>query len=202
MSEEYTTCPYCGSPVMKNDITRIENKRKGYWVGRFYHMDCYTLAIKTPKDAWPAYVEKRATDIGARQVYAEMIYDYMRQEQKIAADFALITKQMTAFKAKRVSSHGRKIEYNEIFLAIVYFYEIKSQDPAEASQRSRGGIGIVPYVYDESVVYWAAQKEMREGLLNGYKAQIKKIREYSRPTTEKKPAYKDKFKPTSFDDIL
>lgn len=46
--------------------------------------------------------------------------------------------------------------YKNIILALKYFYEVKENSTAEAN----GGIGIIPYIYDEAIEYWEEKEEI------------------------------------------
>lgn len=57
---------------------------------------------------------------------------------------------------KKYLNEGKTIA--NIVKALEYFYEVKGNNPVE----SNGGIGIIPYVYEESMDYWVKGKEKED----------------------------------------
>jgi hypothetical protein len=82
-------------------------------------------------------------------VSAGTIKTYAGQLLRGTANFSLIAKQTKDFVA-------RGLTYNGIFYTLKYWYEIKNN----SIEKAKGGIGIVPYVYDEAKKYWEDNKPM------------------------------------------
>lgn len=65
--------------------------------------------------------------------------------------------------------------YSGIHKALVYFYEVKG-NPTE---KANGGIGIVPYVYQNAYNYylaiWQAQQRNQDKVLHDYTPKVKEI---------------------------
>ena len=65
--------------------------------------------------------------------------------------------------------------YSGIKKALVYFFEIKSNPISKAN----GGIGIVPYVYQQAYNYylalWQAQQKNQDKVVEEYRPAIKEI---------------------------
>lgn len=65
--------------------------------------------------------------------------------------------------------------YSGIKKALVYFFEIKSNPISKAN----GGIGIVPYVYQQAYNYylalWQAQQKNQDKVVEEYRPVIKEI---------------------------
>jgi hypothetical protein len=59
--------------------------------------------------------------------------------------------------------------YSGILKALIYFYEVKGNDPAKAN----GGIGIVGYIYHEAYNYyyalWLANEQNKDKNIEDYK---------------------------------
>jgi hypothetical protein len=66
--------------------------------------------------------------------------------------------------------------YSGIRKALIYHYEIKGGDKTKAN----GGIGIVPYVYQNAYNYylaiWQAKQKNQDKVLHDYVPQVKEIR--------------------------
>lgn len=66
---------------------------------------------------------------------------------------ARVDKQITTFL-----SEGKTLE--GIFLTLEYWYDIKKG----SAEKAYGGIGIVPYVYDDAQNYYARQNKIKENI--------------------------------------
>ena len=66
--------------------------------------------------------------------------------------------------------------YSGIHKALVYFYEVKGN----STEKANGGIGIVPYVYQNAYNYylaiWQAKQKNQDKVLHDYVPQVKEIR--------------------------
>ena len=56
-----------------------------------------------------------------------------------------------------------------IFFTLKYFYEIKHGD----WNKGHGGIGIVPFVYNEACTYWVAQERKTKGIVADIERQMR-----------------------------
>ena len=56
-----------------------------------------------------------------------------------------------------------------IFFTLKYFYQIKG-NPWE---KGHGGIGIVPYVFEDAKAYWIAQEQKKRGFLKQLETEAK-----------------------------
>ena len=54
-----------------------------------------------------------------------------------------------------------------------YFYEIKKGE----WEKSHGGLGIIPYVYQESLQYWATMTKKQANIMEEIEAQMAKMTE-------------------------
>ncbi len=73
--------------------------------------------------------------------------------------------QMERFKKKGIN-------YKAQLLTLKYFFEIKHS----SIEKSKGSIGIIPYVYDESRAYWLKEKDKREKVEEAIKKQLEQDR--------------------------
>ena len=66
--------------------------------------------------------------------------------------------------------------YSGMRKALVYFYEVKHNDPAKAN----GGIGIIPYCYNQARDYyyslWLAQQQNVDKVIDEYKPEVVEVR--------------------------
>lgn len=135
-------CPYCGGLVERDKGVSPSADDVGMFRNRLYHPQCYTKAKEEPKEKWPVNVEKAQTEEGAFNLALQGIIDYYNRELKISPDVGRIISQLKNFK--------RLASYKEILLALRYGYEIKHIDKT----KSNGGIGIVPYILEDSQHYF------------------------------------------------
>ena len=65
--------------------------------------------------------------------------------------------------------------YSGIHKALKYFYEVKGN----STEKANGGIGIVPYVYQNAYNYylaiWQAQQKNQDKVLQDYTPKVKEI---------------------------
>ncbi len=109
-----------------------------YHKNRYWHKQCYTNSIQQAKSA--------TQDKKDLHAYIEYILN-----KKIDAR---IQKQIKTF----IEEYGYK--YKGIQLTLEYFFEIKGNPVSKA----QGGIGIVPYVYEEAKNYYALKQKAANSL--------------------------------------
>lgn len=132
-------------------ICKVEiNKEKDDWImpskNFYYHHKCY--------EDWKTSVP--ATD----EQYKSFIYDFISRDLKASYDFHMIEAQLKKFiKENKYTMKG-------IFFTLKYFYEVKHND----WDKGHGGIGIVPFVYNEACTYWVLKERQSSGIV----AQIEK----------------------------
>ena len=88
-----------------------------------------------------------------------------------------------------LSSHGHYHHtkcYKGIYFALKYFYEVKKN----AWDKGHGGIGIVGYVYQDSVEYWTEQERKQRGFMEALEKQLegrqtREVVKIKRPQTKK-----------------
>ena len=56
-----------------------------------------------------------------------------------------------------------------ILFALKYFYEIKHGD----WEKGHGGIGIIPFIYNDSCAYWAARERKSSGIIAEIERQMR-----------------------------
>ena len=70
-----------------------------------------------------------------------------------------------------------------------FYYIIKKNDPSKAD----GGIGIAPYIYDESKEYWVAQEQKKAGAVAGILKQMEDRRKREKIVVKKVDSKKKKY---------
>ena len=110
------------------------DKEKDDWImpvkNWYYHRTCY----ETWKQSTPATDEE----------YRAFIFDFIARDLKVSYDYHMCKAQIDKFVREN------KMTVKGIFFALKYFYEIKGGD----WNKGHGGIGIVPFIYNEACTYW------------------------------------------------
>ena len=104
--------------------------------------------------------------------------------------YARIQRQIKTY----VTDYG--YTYSGIHKALIYYYEIKNH-PFDAG-KAQGGIGIVPYVYEQAYAYyyaiWEAQQKQEYIVdASSLEAYVPKVIEIKIPVPIRKPKEKRKF---------
>lgn len=75
---------------------------------------------------------------------------------------------------KQIDDYTKNLHltYDQLAKIIEYWYGIKQSDPS----KSGGGIGIIPYIYEEALAYWNKKENIQEI--------AKEVEQYSKPQTE------------------
>lgn len=141
-------CRCCGIRFEKDD-PNVE------WVmptrNMYYHKECYetwkqkgTITTKADEDHWKSY-----------------IYDYLGRDLKIPYNYHKCEKQLQKYiKENKYTAKG-------IFFALKYFYEYKNGRPEDAN----GGVGIVPYIYEDAKNFWISQTLAKNSILEDIEKQ-------------------------------
>lgn len=155
MAKVEAKCPYCGKK-----FDRLENEEHIVWERgdnvkldkrRYFHKACVELAHSTPKNQWPEYIKRVEAAGSELDVWAAMCYDFLMKEIKIMADYSKIRTQLEAFSKKHM-------KYEGIYRTLYFCYLVKHIDKTKAE----GGIGIVPYCYDEAARWFVDRTQKQE----------------------------------------
>jgi hypothetical protein len=76
-----------------------------------------------------------------------------------------------------------------IFFALKYFYEIKGGD----WNKGHGGIGIVPFIYNEACTYWYNREKKTKGVVAEIERQMREAEQ-----RQKKVVTQKKIEPRKF----
>lgn len=121
---------------------------------RYAHVEC-----------WARAEASKSTDDKQR----EDLEQYILQLLNLPAITPKIKRQINSFH------NEYKYTYTGIKKALIYHFEVKHGDIKQAN----GGIGIVPYVYEQARAYyyqiWLAQQQNADKVLNDYVPNVVKI---------------------------
>ena len=110
----------------------------------YYHLNCYNSWKNKTKD-----VKSVADD----DLWYDSLVEFLYSEVKMEVNFVKLKKQWESYIKKGQTAKG-------IYFAARYFYIIKHGDVG----KSDGGIGIIPYIYEESCTYWANRERREQGI--------------------------------------
>ena len=119
-------------------------------VNYYYHAECYHIMRDDKREK-------------GDDEWRDLIFDFISHSLNGDYDYHVINGQLTNYTTKK------KYTCKGIYFALKYFYEIKHND----WNRGNGGIGIVPYVYDESKKYWEDLERRSIGTMAAIERQIK-----------------------------
>ena len=102
-----------------------------HFKNRYYHIDCFEKVNKN-------------------EIVKEKIYEKMR---RLLGD---------SFNQNRIAAQIKKYTTENnysivgIYRALCYWYDVKNSDPS----RAKGGIGIVPFIYQDAADYYAQLEQI------------------------------------------
>ena len=135
-------------------LCKIEiDKEKDDWVmpsrNYYYHKKCY--------ENW------KKAQLEDDEEYVDLIYDFISRDLKVTYDWWICEAQRKKFiKNDKMTNKG-------ILFALKYFYEVKHGD----WEKGHGGIGIIPFVYNDSCAYWAARERRSAGTIAEIERQMR-----------------------------
>ena len=128
-------CRVCNGEIDRN--TTEEGKD---WImrskGWFYHTDCY--------NSWVAEKDNLHASKGNEE-WLDYTWEFLTKEMLMEIDFIKFKKQWESYLKKNMTAKG-------IYFSLKYYYDIQKAP----RNKAKGGIGIVPYVYDEACQYYYA----------------------------------------------
>jgi hypothetical protein len=143
-------CSVCGKRFDRDKIPFRQTSSR-----RYAHVECAVAQETTKKQ---------------EDLDKEELEKYIMQLLKEEYISPRVRKQISQF----ITEYG--YTYSGMRKALVYFYEVKHNDPAKAN----GGIGIIPYCYNQARDYyyslWLAQQQNVDKVIDEYKPEIVEIR--------------------------
>ena len=120
---------------------------------------CHMPIDKANKECYDTWKAAPATD----DDWVSMIYDFLARDLKVSYDWHMCQQQIENFwKKKKINPKG-------IYFTLKYFYQIKGN----SWEKGHGGIGIVPYVFDDAKAYWIAQEQKKQGFIKQVESEAK-----------------------------
>lgn len=152
MAERKVQCRCC----KKQDIDK--SKPETYVQpakGWYYHINCYQDWIARGSDIYAT---------AADEEWKEHLWSYLTRDVKIPMNWGKFDAQWTNFLLK----NKKKMTAKGIYYSVKYFYGVMHGDAKDAE----GGIGIVPYIYDDSCTYWSYQTTVNQKIYEELEKQI------------------------------
>lgn len=149
MGEKIYTCRYCGKKFVAKDEEREitwHQRAKSY----NYHMDCWKKHIKANIG------EERSDD-----EYLDLIFEVITNDLHSTYNYFLICKQFEKMLKDNKTAKG-------IYFTCYWYFVIKNKE-----YKPEYGIGIIPYIYDDSVIFWQNEERKQKGIME----EILKIQE-------------------------
>ena len=171
----YCICPKCNQRFNRDEIHALKVSAR-----RYGHATCYP----DNKDFVPLAKNQADPDL-------IKLKEYIGSKYGKNANWALINKQIKQFQEEHHYS------LSGILKSLVYFYDVQSHSVDE----SNGGIGIVPYVYQQAYNYYYSlfiAKSLNEN--KDVKGIVEKVREITIPVPEVKE--KKRFFNISEDEVI
>ena len=122
----------------------------------YYHKDCYDQWIKTRNTA--------TTTNNDEDFWKESVIDYLYRDIKMSMDFQKIESQWVNFLKPE-----KKMTPKGIYFALKYFFEVAHG----SKEKSQGGIGIVPSIYNDAAEYWVNLENRKAGTIDAIIEQIR-----------------------------
>lgn len=132
MAKHMVKCLYCGE-LFDASIEPFAKPR----ANRYAHKTCAEVA------------EKGKTQ---EEKDREVLETYIKQLFGINSISPKIKKQIDTFKEKN------NYTYSGMYKTLKYFFEVRGN----SIEKANGGIGIIPYVYEDAFKYWRAIWEAKE----------------------------------------
>ncbi len=142
MAKHIVKCIVCGESFDLNSIQGVRATKT-----RYAHQKCFPKGELVPMVG--GNVIKNPDE--------KALNDYISKLYGKKANWVLIKKQIKEYLGMGYSLKGIKT-------TLIYFYEVKGNDV----EKSNGGIGIVPYIYQEAYDYyyniWETQQRAAQGV--------------------------------------
>lgn len=148
MGKHIVQCRFCkqkfDAPLAEIDDTWVMPSRNWY-----YHKSCYE--------------EMKKDKLETPENWKDRIYDFIAHDLKVSYDYHMCEAQLKKFVEK-----DKIGTYKGIFFALKYFYEVRKGDWS----KGHGGLGIIPYIYEDSRNYWIEAESRAKGTIAGIEKQL------------------------------
>ena len=150
-----------------NSNNGVVNYGKGYYLGDVISYGAVSLSLGAV-DVEEIYLAPiggphwSADWITNDEEYKKLIYSYLTHDLKVEYQYWMCEQQMT-----KMVKEGRTLR--GILFALKYFYGIRHGDWL----KGHGGLGIIPFVYDEAAQYWTNREAREQGIIEGIERQMR-----------------------------
>lgn len=157
-------CPYCSKYFHREAEEYVQINKT-----RYAHKACY---------------DRHNAELSQEERDKQVLENYIKQLFKIETISAKIKKQMDDY-------HNEKgYTYSGMYKTLLYFYGVKGN----SIEKARGGIGIIPYVYEDARNYytamWMASQQNKSKPIEQWKPNVIEIHI---PPPKRKPMKSNKF---------
>lgn len=162
MAKAMVECRVCKQKFNRLDPDLVEGV---YWVQPvkrfYYHKKCYEDFARKKGQIGKEGIELEADEI----VWKTAVEDYLKRDLKVSLDYKKFNSQWKKFVEKD--------EYTPkgIYFTIRYFYEICGG----LTNKSEGGIGIVPHIYKDAAAYWGERNQKDKNIVAAIEEQIRQF---------------------------
>lgn len=157
-------CPYCGKSFFRETEEYVQINSR-----RYAHKACY---------------DRHNAELTQEERDKDILCKFIKKLFGIESIPAKITKQMQDYH------DNKQYTYSGMYKSLVWFYEIK-KNPIE---KANGGIGIIPYVYEDARNYytamWQAQQQNKAKPIEQWQPNVIEIHI---PPPQRKPMKTHKF---------
>lgn len=134
MAKHLVKCFYCGETFDTNSIPFVMVNSR-----RYAHKSCQEEKL--------ASESKQEKDKRLLEEYIKQLFGYSSLPPKVV---------------KQIQTYAHDLEHNYTYSGMLktlrYFFEVRGN----SIEKANGGIGIIPYVYDEAFSYWRAIWEAQQ----------------------------------------
>lgn len=169
----YWRCRWCGAPISKKGEKGkdyVEYPSKWYYCPECYEQKNDLKNLKEIDTGNPEYDESYK--------FTDAMYRYIFQKFGVKFDFARVQAQLVRMYKKHKAEGWT---YANMYKALVYFYEVRHGN----WKKSNGGIGIVEFVYQDCLDYYAREEAKREAINNSIRKDEPKTKVIVIPRIEK-----------------
>lgn len=132
MAKRILKCYYCGEQFDANQVPFVQVNSR-----RYAHKEC---------------AEKAQNEKSQEEKDLALLEEYIKNLFNISQLTPKIRKQISTYHTEKNYS------YSGIYKTLKYWFEVRGN----SIDKANGGLGIVPYVYDQAFHYWRALWEAQQ----------------------------------------
>ena len=148
-------CRICGARNIDKETQKenIDYIKHGNW---YAHKSCYD---KREEKRHNISINEEQSD----EFWKDASYNYLLKDLKIEVTQVFFVQWERYMKSKKPTYTAKGI-----YFALRYFYSVKKGDTSKAG----GGIGIIPYIYENSRKYWYDLESRQKGTVAAIEKQM------------------------------